>query len=244
MAGRLSASLLSVSVHRNGRPKAAPRPMDVALVARVVNPVTGELLAARAFELRASTGEKVAAGALVAGLEEGAPAPLFEKPVPLPDVAVLDLRFTVLYQNDLGPILGAAINRVVDLFARKVPFAGDLLGPRLHVKIGDRISEEYGRQTLLLNATSTGEPARTLALELQAPETVRGVYLVDATGRSPAKASRPTVFIEAGESAATVVLTVGIEPPPPPKKVKGRAAKARAKGNRRSPPRGRPVPKA
>ena len=42
MAGRLSATFLSVTVHRNGRPTAAPRPMDVALVASLVNPVTGE----------------------------------------------------------------------------------------------------------------------------------------------------------------------------------------------------------
>lgn len=228
MAGRLSATLLSVTVHRNGRATTAPRPMDVALVARLLNPLTGEVLAARAFEFRTAIGETAGAGRLVAGLEPGHGAPLFEKPVALPDVAVLDLRFTVFYQNDLGPILGAAINRIVDFAAGKVPFAGDLLGPRLHVKIGERISEEYGRQSLLLNASSTGEPARALALELEAPEAVRGVYLMEATGRSPARVSPPTVFIEAGESAATVVLTVGIEPPPPAKKAKqakGRTAK-------------------
>jgi len=201
--------------------------MDVALVARLVNPVTGELLASRAFEMRASTGETIGAGKLVAGLEPGQGAPLFEKPVPLPDVAILDLRFTVFYQSDLGPILGAAINKVIDLAAGAVPFAGDLLGPRLHVKIGNRITEEYGRQSLLLNATSTGEPARTLVLDLPAPESIRGVYVMDATGRTPCKVSPPTVFIEAGESAATVVLVVAVEPPPPPKKVKGRTAKAR-----------------
>jgi hypothetical protein len=195
--------------------------MDVALVARIVNPVTGEVLATRAFELRASAGETVRAGQLVAGLEPGQGAPLFEKPVPLPDVAVLDLRYTVFYQNDLGPIIGAVINRVIDLAVGKVPFAGDLLGPRLHVKIGSRISEEYGRQSLLLNATVTGEPARTLALDLEAPETVRGVYVVDATGRASARVSPPTTFVEAGERAATVVLVVAVEPPPPPKKVKG-----------------------
>jgi hypothetical protein len=229
MAGRLSASLLSVTVHRNGRPKAAPRAMDVALVARLVNPVTGQLLASRAFELRASTGETLGAGRLVAGLEPGQGAPLFEKPVPLPDVAVLDLRFTVFYQNDLGPIVGAAINKVVDLAAGRVPFVGELLGPRLHVKIGERISEEYGRQSLLLNAASTVEPARAVALELAAAEAVRGVYLVDATGRAPARVSPPTVFIEAGESAATVVLVVGVEPAPPAKKGKARAAKRSAR---------------
>lgn len=217
MAGRLSASFLSVTVHRNGRPTAAPRPMDVALVARLVNPVTGEVLGARAFEFRASAGETVGAGKFVAGLGPGEGAPLFEKPVPLPDVAILDLRFTVFYQNDLGPIIGAVINRVIDLAVGKVPFAGDLLGPRLHVKIGDRISEEYGRQSLLLNAPPAGEPVRALALELDAPETVRGVYLVEATGRTAAKVSPPTVFIEAGEIAATVVLVVGVEPAPPKK---------------------------
>ncbi len=232
MAGRLSATLLSVTVHRNGRATTAPRPMDVALVARLLNPVTGEVLAARAFEFRATTGETVGAGKLVAGLEPGQGAPLFEKPVALPDVAVLDLRFTVLYQNDLGPILGAAINRIVDLLASKVPIAGDLLGPRLHVKIGNRISEEYGRESLLLNATATGEPVRALVLELEAPEAVRGVYLMDATGRSPAKVSPPTVFIEAGETAATVVLTVGVEPPAPVKKARARAAKARPKAKK------------
>ena len=233
MAGRLSATLLSVTVHRNGRPTAAPRAMDVALVARLVNPVTGELLASRAFELRASAGESVGAGKLVPGLPPGQGAPLFEKPALLPDVAVLDLRFTVFYQNDLGPIVGAAINRVVDLAASKVPFAGDLLGPRLHVKIGERISEEYGRQSLLLNATSVGEPPRTVALDLEAPETVRGVYLADATGRAPARVSPPTVFIEAGERAATVVLTVAVEPTPPPKKV--RVPKARVPGAKARP---------
>lgn len=217
MAGRLSASLISITVHRNGRPTAAPRPMDVALVARLVNPVTGELLAARAFGFRASAGETVGAGKLVAGLEPGEGAPLFEKPVPLPDVAVLDLRLTVLYQNDLGPILGAVINKVVDLLASKVPIAGELVGPRLHVKIGDRISEEYGRQSLLLNAPPAGEPVRAIALELDAPETVRGVYVMEATGRTAAKVSPPTVFIEAGEIAATVVLVVGVEPAPPKK---------------------------
>lgn len=226
MAGRLAATFLSVTVHRNGRPKQAPRPMDVALVARIVNPVTGEVLATRAFELRASAGETVRAGQLVAGLEPGQGAPLFEKPVPLPDVAVLDLRLTVFYQNDLGPIIGAVINRVIDLAVGKVPFAGDLLGPRLHVKIGNRISEEYGRQSLLVNATSTGEPARTLALDLEAAETVRGVYVMDATGRASARVSPPTTFIEAGERAATVVLVVAVEPPPPAKKVKGRASRA------------------
>lgn len=243
MAGRLSATLLSVTVHRNGRPTAAPRPMDVALVARLLNPVTGELLAARAFEFRAATGETVGAGKLVAGLEPGTGAPLFEKPVALPDVVILDLRFTVLYQNDLGPILGAAINRIVDLVAGKVPIAGDLLGPRLHVKIGERISEEYGRQNLLLNATSTGEPVRALALELEAPEAVRGVYLVDATGRSSAKVSPPTVFIEAGETAATVVLTVGVEPLPPPKAKKVKGSTVKATGKATAAAKGRPRPR-
>lgn len=221
MAGRLDASLVSITVHRNGRPTSAPRPMDVALVARLVNPVTGEVLAARAVEFRAGTGETIGAGKLVAGLEPGEGAPLFEKPAALPDVAVLDLRFTVLYQNDLGPVLGAAINRIVDLFAKKVPIAGDLLGPRLHVKIGNRISEEYGRQSLLVNATATGEPVRTFALELEAAETVRGVYVVDATGRTPCRVSPPTVFIEEGEIAATVVLTIGVSPMPA--KSRGRA---------------------
>lgn len=226
MAGRLSATLLSVTVHRNGRPTAAPKAMDVALVARLVNPVTGELLASRAFALRAAAGETVGAGKLVPGLDPGQGAPLFEKPALLPDVAVLDLRFTVFYQNDLGPIVGAAINKVVDLAASKLPFVGDLLGPRLHVKIGERISEEYGRQSLLLNATSTGEPPRALALDLEAPETVRGVYMADATGRAPARVSPPTVFIEAGESAATVVLTVAVEPAPAPRKVKAPTTKS------------------
>lgn len=228
MAGRLSATLISLTVRRNGRPKAAPRPMDVALVARLVNPVTGALLASRAFEMRAKAGETIGAGNLVAGLEPGEGAPLFEKPVPLPDVAVLDLRFTVFYQNDLGPILGAAVNRVIDLAAKSVPIAGDLVGPRLHVKIGSRITEEYGRQSLLLNAASTGEPPRTLALDLAAHEAVRGVYVVEATGRTPCRVSSPTVFIEEGECAATVVLVVAVEPTPPAKKVKGRKAKARA----------------
>ena len=231
MAGRLSATFLSVTVHRNGRPTGAPRPMDVALVARLVNPVTGEVLATRAFELRASAGETIGAGMLVAGLEPGQGAPLFEKPVPLPDVAVLDLRFTVFYQNDLGPIIGAVINRVIDLAVGKVPFAGDLLGPRLHVKIGNRISEEYGRQNLLLNASAMGEPSRALALDLRAPETIRGVYIVDATGSASARVSPPTTFIEEGECAATVVLVVAVEPPPPPKKVKGRTVR-RARGPR------------
>ena len=225
MAGRLSASLLSVTVRRNGRPPAAPRPMEGALVARLVNPVTGELLASRAFELRAAAGETIGAGKLVSGLEPGEGAPLFEKPVPLPDLALLELRFTVFYQSDLGPILGAAVNKVIDLAAGTVPFAGDLLGPRLHVKIGNRITEEYGRQSLLLNAASTGEPERTLALDLPASETIRGVYVMDATGRTPCKVSPPAVFIKAGESAATVVLTVAVEPQPPAKKVKGRTKK-------------------
>ena len=79
--------------------------------------------------------------------------------------------------------------------------AEEVLGPRLHVKIGNRITEEYGRQSLLLNAASTGEPARTLVLDLPAPESIRGVYVMDATGRTPCKVSPPTVFIEAGESA-------------------------------------------
>jgi hypothetical protein len=107
------------------------------------------------------------------------------------------------------------------------------------VKIGNRISEEYGRQSLLLNATSTGEPARTLALDLEAPETVRGVYVIDATGRASARVSPPTTFIEAGERAATVVLVVAVEPLPPPKRVKGRAAKAlRPVGSSGAGPRG------
>lgn len=227
MAGRLDAKLISVTVRRNGRPRTAPRPMEVALLARLVNPVTGDLLAARALPMRASAGETIGAGMLVAGLEPGEGAPLFEKPVALPDVALLDLRFAVLYQNDLGPVLGAVINKVVDLFARRVPLAGDLIGPRLHVKIGERISEEYGRQSLLLNAATTGEPVRTLALELAASETVRGVYVMDATGRTPCRVSPPTVFIEEGESAATVVLAVGVASAP--KKARAGAARARTR---------------
>ena len=97
------------------------------------------------------------------------------------------------------------------------------------MKIGNRITEEYGRQSLLVNATSMGEPVRALAIELEAPEMIRGVYLMDATGRTACRVSPPTIFIEAGETAATVVLTVGVEPPPPAKKVKGRTAKGRAK---------------
>ena len=38
---------------------------------------------------------------------------------------------------------------------------------------------------------------------------------MDATGRAPARVSPPTVFIEAGESAATVVLTIAVEPAAP-----------------------------
>ena len=93
----------------------------------------------------------------VAGLEPGQGAPLFEKPVPLPDVAVLELRFTVFYQNDLGPIIGAVINRVIDLAVGKVPFAGDLLGPRLAERVKGRramvVTDEnvgplYGRRAM------------------------------------------------------------------------------------------------
>ena len=68
-----------------------------------------------------------------------------------------------------------------------------------------------------------------MLVDLEAPETVRGVYLADATGRSPATVSPPTVFIGAGERAATVVLTVAIESPPPPKRTRARTAKARTK---------------
>ncbi len=73
-------------------------------------------------------------------------------------------------------------------------------------------------------STPQDSPMRASIEALPRPRLHR--FIMDATGRTSARVSPPTTFIEAGERAATVVLVVAVEPPPPAKKVKGRASRA------------------
>ena len=229
MDSKLQLSLAEVNVERNGRPLTAPRPMDVGLVFQLVNPVAGTALALDTVPFRALAGETFPGSQLAAGVPPGDPLPLFKGPVAVPDAALLDVRFVVFYQNDLGPIVGAVLNKLVDLAGSRLPVLGDLAAKHLHLKLESRVAEEYGRQNVLVNAPAEGPEPRRIALELTAPETIRGFYMADATGRSAPRPGPPAVFIEAGEVAATAVLELRVLPPPPKKAPKAapRAARTR-----------------
>ncbi len=226
MDGKLQVSLLEVSVERNGRPFTAPRPMDVGLVLQLVNPVAGTALALDSVTFRALPGETFPGSQLGAAVRPGDPLPLFKGPVAVPDAVLLDVRFVVFYQNDLGPIVGAVVNKLVDLAAARIPVLGDLASRHLHLKLESRVAEEYGRQSVLVNTPAEGPGPRSVALALTAPETIRGFYMADATGRSAPRPAPPAVFIEEGETAATAVLELRLLPPAARKARKAAAKRA------------------
>lgn len=216
----LTASLGAVSVVCNGRPKEAPRPMDVGLLVQLRDPAaasSAEPLATELLTFRAGAGETVPASALPPG-KDG--RPFFGKPVEVPRAVVLDLRFVVLYQNDLGPVVGAVLDQLVDLALAKVPLVPSELRKRLHFKIGETLSEEYGRQKVLVRVPETGSETHEVVADLLAPETIRGVYMRPATPTSAPLPSRPTVFIEEGAPAARVMLSLAVSgaPAPSPRK--------------------------
>lgn len=231
MAGQLLVSLSEATVHANGRPKAAPRTMAVGLVVQLVDPVRGAVLASDSLTFSADAGETLSPFRIVPGTPEGDTLPLFRGAQAVPDPVLLDVRFVVSYQNALGPIVGAVINKLIDLGADVVPLLGDAVAPRLHLKIGDTVTEEYGRQTLLWSGAAEGGEPRTAVLDLAAPETIRGFYFLGATGRTT---PRPVsaVFLEKGEVAATVALrlervdTRAKKPKARPKKAPARRARA------------------
>lgn len=204
----LTLSLEEVTVVCNGRPKEAPRPMDVGLLVQLRDPAAASTAGPLATEIllfRAGAGETLPASALPPG-KDG--RPFFGKAVEVPRAVVVDLRFLVLYQNDLGPIVGAVVNQLLDLALDRVPLLPDELRKRLHIKLGETLSEEYGRQKLLVRVPESGEESHGVLAELLAPETVRGVYMLPATGTSAPRPSRPTTFLEEGDVAATVRLFV------------------------------------
>lgn len=224
----LTVSLGEVTVVCNGRPPQAPRPMDVALLVQLRDPAaasTAEPLATESLTFRAGAGETVSASALPPG-KDG--RPFFGKAVEVPRAVVIDLRFLVLYQNDLGPVVGAVVNELVDLALAKVPLLPDEVKKRLHLKLGESLAEEYGRQKILVRVPESGAETHAVVAELLAPETVRGVYMLPATGTSAPRPSRPTTFIDAGGVAATVTLEVKVSGGPVTGKARSTSRKRRA----------------
>lgn len=208
--GKLNVTLKRVTILNNGRPVAAPKEMGVGLVAQLVNPASSPtadssvLATEKGISFRANRGDSFPGSTLIAGA-----APLvFGKAIDVPDVARLDVFYVVDYQNDLGPIVGKAVNLLIDLAAKAIPVLGDVLKDELHVKIGKIISEEYGRESVLLHQESLGKKAHALELDLRCRVTKRGVYMMDATGTSTPKVSKPTLFAQEGQVTARVALDV------------------------------------
>jgi hypothetical protein len=181
--------------------------MDVALLVQLKDPLApvhgAGPIATETLTFRASAGAAISATSLPPG-KDG--RPFFGKPVAVGDTVLVDIRFLVLYQNDLGPIIGAAINEVIDLALDEVPLLPSEAKKHLHVRLGESMSEEYGRQNVLVKVN--GDERHLVTVDLFAPETIRGVYMKSATGTSAPVVSRPTVFVEEGEAAARVTLEI------------------------------------
>lgn len=226
-SAQLTLHLSEISVLRNGRPVESPRPMQVGLALQLRNPLIPEKpLETDLVSFTSAAGQTASWAELSAGGEGHS---VFEKTVPVPSLYLLDFRFFVYYQNDLGPIVGAALNEILELVTGKIPMLPGEIKKRLHFKIGNTFAEEYGRQTVLGRVPFDGMESHEMLVELPAPELIRGVYMKPATPTSAPVVSRPVTFIEEGEVAANVRLTLecAAASKSRPKPPRGKAAPAR-----------------
>ncbi|MCC6131120.1 MAG: hypothetical protein IT186_14475 [Acidobacteria bacterium] len=231
-SSQLTLRLSEITVLKNGRPEESPRPMQVGLVVQLRNPLRPDVpLASDIVSFTVEAGQKVAAAELFPDEEKHA---LFGKTLDVPDVYVLDFRFLVYYQNDMGPIIGAALNKLLDFVTGKIPMLPSEVEKHLHFKIGSTVAEEYGRQNVLGRVPFEGRESRDLDLDLVAPERIRGVYMKRATPTSAPAVSKPVTFIEEGETAARILLNLECGEPPETKPKPRPKAPARKSAVRRS----------
>ncbi len=232
----MTLSLEEIFVLNNGRPAEAPRAMDLGLAVQLRNPLTpdGEPLDSDLLSFRSGAGQSIISSALNPAANG---RPFFGKSVKIPALALVDIRFLVYYQNDLGPIVGAALNKIVDFVTGKIPYLPSEAKKHLHFKIDNTIAEEYGRQTLLVKVPEAEDEEHDLMIELLAPETIRGVYMKPATGTSAPVVSKPVTFINENDVAARLHLrlsvSTGLETKPGPIPAKPPAKKTAAKGRSR-----------
>lgn len=216
MAWSLSLSLRWLHVVANGRPAESPRPMQVGLLTHVVDPIGagwGELRVAEPslVSFEASAGSTVH-GALLPGSREGG-YPLF-RDVEIPDVVRIDLLYVVGYQPDLGPVQldPRARSAVVSLDHETAPRLMAATTDRLFLRVRERLVEEYGRATLLLDGSVTRWKRRfVVPLQLVARTAIRGTYVVPGNG-GDGRPRGPVSFAEAGDVVASGEVSVDLAP--------------------------------
>lgn len=217
VAWSLSLSLRWLHVATNGRPTDSPRPMQVGVLVHLVDPIGsgwGEVRVVEpAFVSFDASANTTVHGALLPGSREGG-FPLLQD-VEIPDVVRIDLLYVVAYQPDLGPIHADPRTRtvVVSLDSEMAPRLMAATSDRLFLRFQERLVEEYGRSTLLLDGSVTAWKRRfVVPLQMIARAQIRGTYLAPGNGGGEGRPRGPVTLVEAGDVVASGEIAVDLAP--------------------------------
>jgi hypothetical protein len=205
----LTICFVSIEVKHNGWPGEGVKATDLSLILQLEDPAPAAgnaALASARLPFAASSGQTVTTADLPPD-KNG--SPFFGGPVKLSSHVNLHARLFVERTNALGPILGAALNAVIGVFAGRIPLLAAPLKEVLHIQIGKVIATELARATAIVPVDASFEGTHPVTLALVAPRTIPGVY---APPGSPEGYKKGVVATE-GDLTALLHLTLTLTLP-------------------------------
>ena len=205
----LTISFVSIEVKHNGWPGEGVKATDLSLILQLEDPAAAAgnaALASARLPFAASSAQTVTAADLPPDLNG---VPLFGGPVKVSNHVNLHARLFIDRTNALGPILGAALNAVIGVFAGRIPLLAAPLKEVLHIQIGKVIATELARATAIAPVDASFEGTHPVTLALVAPRTIPGVY---APPGSPEGYKKGVIATE-GDLTALLHLTLALTLP-------------------------------
>jgi hypothetical protein len=208
-APTLTVSFVSVEVKHNGWPGEGVKATDLSLILQLEDPAAAAgnaALASARLPFAASSGQTVTTADLPPD-KNG--SPFFGGSVKLSSHVNFHARLFVERTNAVGPILGAALNTVIGVFAGRIPLLAAPVREVLHIQIGKVIATELARATAIVPVDASFEGTHPVTLALVAPRTIPGVY---APPGSPEGYKKGVVATE-GDLVALLHLTLALTLP-------------------------------
>jgi hypothetical protein len=199
----LSIAFQSIEVRKNGwggpsgASGSAPS-SDLSLIVQVENPgapAETRILVTDRLPFSASAGQTVTAADLV---KTAGTVPIFKRPIVVTDHVNIHVRYFIERTNVLGPIVGAALNTVIDSATGRIPLLPEPGKDALHLQIGKTIATELARATVIIPVEPSMEGHHDVTVELVSPRTLPGLSM----GRGGAAG----VLVTEGEVAAIARL--------------------------------------
>jgi len=205
----LTVSLEGIEVRHNGWPSELRKESDLSLVFQIENPGgagDNAVLATARLPFRAVPGATVMYEQLS---PEANGRPVFGGAVPVADHVNLHVRYFIERTNALGPIVGAALNTVVEGLTGRIPLLPEPLREALHIQIGKTIATELARATVIVPVDASNAGSHGVTVALISPRTIMGMYVPPG---SPEPFKKGVIATE-GELAAILHLTIDVKLP-------------------------------